>query len=263
MMTEFYALPNTEHFWHWPTLIHFFLVAMAGGAAVITTIALLTKHPKVRTYALVTMVLIVLDLITLWIESPARFRFTHVWIFLSFAPAAPIWLGAWGLSVSLVASFFVWLQKGPRALWATLLIIGSALALVYPGLALAANINRPLWTPVVLILFPLTGMLTVISIAHLLKQDWAKRWIAPLSLASVAMVIVYLAGLAMGGTEARMAFDYLMGHGGLLFALGLVLMAIVPVIRRVPVVAALVPLAGATIIRSLIVEVGQIQFFGF
>ena len=107
------------------------------------------------------------------------------------------------------------------------------------------------------------SMLTVVSIAHLLKQDWARRWIAPLSLASVAMGVVYLAGLAMGGTEARLAFDYLIGHGGLLFALGLVLMAIVPFIRRVPVVAALVPLAGATIIRSLIVEVGQIQFFGF
>jgi hypothetical protein len=262
-MTEFYALPNDVHFWHWPTLIHFFLVAMAGGAAVVTTVAHFTKHPKARTYAFVTMVLIVLDLATLWIESPARFRFTHVWIFLTITPTAPIWLGGWGLAISLVGSFFVWLQRGPRLLWGAILIVGSSLAMIYPGLALAANINRPLWTPVVLILFPLTGMLTVISIAHLLKQDWAKRWIAPLSLASVAMGVVYLAGLMMGGTESRMAFDYLMGHGGLLFALGLALMAVVPVIRRIPVVTALVPLAGATIVRSLIVEVGQIQFFGF
>ena len=262
-MTEFYALPNSEHFWHWPTLIHFFLVALAGGAAVVTTIALITKHPKVRTYALVTMVLIVLDLITLWVESPARFRFTHIWIFLSITPTAPIWLGAWGLTISLVASFFVWIAKGPRALWATLLVIGSALAIIYPGLALAANINRPLWTPVLLVLFPLTSMLSVVALAHLLRQDWARRWIAPLSLASVAIGVLYLAGLAMGTSEMRHAFAYLWGHGGLLFVLGLVLMAVVPVIRRVPVVAALVPLAGATIVRSLIVEVGQIQFFGF
>ncbi len=262
-MTEFYALPNSEHFWHWPTLIHFFLVALAGGAAVVTTIALITKHPKVRTYALVTMVLIVLDLITLWVESPARFRFTHIWIFLSITPTAPIWLGAWGLTISLVSSFFVWIAKGPRALWATLLVIGSALAIIYPGLALAANINRPLWTPVLLVLFPLTSMLSVVALAHLLRQDWARRWIAPLSLASVAVGVLYLAGLAMGTSEMRQAFSYLWGHGGLLFVLGLVLMAVVPVIRRVPVAAALVPLAGATIVRSLVVEVGQIQFFGF
>lgn len=262
-MTEFYALPNSEHFWHWPTLIHFFLVALAGGAAVVTTIAVITKHPKARTYALVTMVLIVLDLITLWVESPSRFRFTHVWLFLSFTPTAPIWLGAWGLILSLVSAFFVWIAKGPRVLWATLLVIGSALAIIYPGLALAANINRPLWTPVLLVLFPLTSLLTVVALAHLLRQDWARRWIAPLSLASVAIGVLYLAGLAMGTSEMRQAFAYLWGHGGLLFVLGLMLMAVVPVIRRVPVVAALVPLAGATIVRSLIVEVGQIQFFGF
>jgi len=262
-MTEFYALPNDVHFWHWPTLIHFFLVAMAGGAAVVTTIAHITRHPKARTYAFITMVLIVLDLATLWIESPARFRFTHIWIFLTFNPAAPIWLGGWGLSISLVGSFFVWLQRGPRHLWAALLVLGSTLAMVYPGLALAANLNRPLWTPVLLILFPLTGMLTVVSIAQLLRQPWARSFSAPLSLASVAMGIVYLAGLLLGNTEARMAFDYLMGHGGVLFAVGLVLLALVPFVRKVPVVAALVPLVGATIIRSLIVDVGQVQFFGF
>ncbi len=262
-MTEFYALPNSEYFWHWPTLIHFFLVALAGGAAVITTIALITKHPKVRTYAFVTMVLIVLDLITLWVESPARFRFTHVWIFLSFTPTAPIWLGAWGLTISLVSSFFVWVSKGPRVLWATLLVIGSALAIVYPGLALAVNVNRPLWTPVLLLLFPVTSMLTVVAIAHLLRQDWARRWLTPLSLTSGALGVLYLAGLAMGTAEAQQAFTYLWGHGGLLFILGLLLMIVVPVILRVPVLAALVPLAGATIVRSLIVEIGQVQFFGF
>jgi hypothetical protein len=64
----------------------------------------------------------------------ARFRFTHVWLFLAFTPTAPIWLGAWGLIISLGSSFFVWLNKGPRLLWSAGLIVGSALALVYPGL---------------------------------------------------------------------------------------------------------------------------------
>jgi MFS family permease len=263
-MTEFYGLPNAEHFWHWPTLVHFAIVALAGGAAVVTAIATITRHPRVRTYALITMVLIVLDLVTLWIESPARFRFTHVWLFLSFTPTAPIWLGAWGLIIALGSSFFVWLDKGPRLLWSAGLVVGSALALVYPGLALALNVNRPLWTPVLLLLFPLTAMVSVLAIAALLRQDWARAPLGWLSLASAVVGVAYLAGLATGGAEARAAFSYLWDHGGTLFVLALALLAAAPLlVRRVPLAAALLPLVSAMVVRSLIVDLGQVQTFGF
>lgn len=262
-MIEWYGVPYSVHFWHWPTLFHFAFVALAGGMAFVTMIATLKDHPRKRTFALITMALIVLDLATLWAESPARWRFTHIWLFLAFTPTSPIWIGAWGLITSLVASFFVWLDKGPRMLWGALLVVGSSLALIYPGLALAVNTNRPMWTTILIALFPLTGMVTVLALAQLLGQAWARRWIAPLGLASAGLGAIYLWGLATGTAEPQAGFAYLWSHGGPLFIVGLVLLAAPALLRRLPILAALVPLVGATVVRSLIVEIGQHQFFGF
>jgi hypothetical protein len=261
-VTEFYFQPNDAHFWHWPTLIHFALVALAGGAAVVTAIAALARHPNARRYALVTMILIVLDLATLWIESPARFRFSHVWLFLAFTPSSPIWLGAWGLIVSLGSSFFLWWGRGPRLLWGGVLVVGSALALIYPGLALALNANRPLWTGALLVLFPLTGMISVVAIAHLLAQGWAGRLLLPLGVASAVVGASYLTGLAIGGAEAQRAFAYLLGHGGGWLIAALAALVVAPLAaRRSALLAAGIPLVAATLIRSLILEVGQRQLF--
>jgi hypothetical protein len=262
-MMEFYGVPNAAHFWHWPSLFHFAFVALAGGMAFVTMIATLRDHPRKRTYAVITIALIILDLFTLWLESPARFRFTHVWLFLTFTPTAPIWIGAWGLILSLVASFFVWIARGPRLLWGSLLVVGSTLALLYPGLALAVNVNRPIWTMILIALFPLTAMVTVVALAILFRQEWGKRWIAPLSLASAFLGAVYLWGLATGAAEAQAGFAYLWSHGGPLFLVGLALLVAPAFLRRAPFLAALVPFVGATVVRSLIVDIGQHQFFGF
>ena len=262
-MVEWYGLPWSQHFWHWPTLFHFAFVALAGGMAFVTMVATLRDHPRKRTYALITMGLIVLDLFTLWVESPARWRFTHVWLFLAFTPTSPIWIGAWGLITSMVASFFVWLDRGPRHLWGALLVIGSSLALVYPGLALSVNVNRPIWSMILIVLFPLTGMVTVTALAMLFKQAWAKAFITPLSLASAGIGVLYLWGLATGVPEAQQGFAYLWSHGGPLFLVGLALLVAPAFLRRTPLLAALVPFVGATVVRSLIVEIGQHQFFGF
>lgn len=263
-MTEFYALPNQAAFWHWPTLIHFFLVALAGGAALLAAIATFRNRANQRMFAITALLLIVLDLFVLWIESPSRFRFTHIWLFLSFRPQAAIWLGSWGLIVSALMSALLAFKWGPKKLWAGLLMVASSLALFYPGLLLASNINRPLWTPMLLVFFPVTSLLIVMGFAVLLRQSWLKPWLAGLSLGSFGLGIMYLAGLAFGQAEAREALMHLWGHGGPLFVLGLVLLLIGPVfMKRALWLAVSLPMIGAIITRSLIIEVGQFQPFGF
>jgi hypothetical protein len=263
MIPEFYGIPNAAPFWHWATLFHFGLVALAGGMAFVTAIAGLRDHPRTRTYALVAIVLILLDLATLWLESPARFRFTHVWIFLSFEPTSPIWLGAWGLTVSLLTSLLLWLKRGPRMLWSSILVATSSMALIYPGLALAVNTNRPMWLPLITVLFPLTAMVTVVALALLFRQAWARRWLVPLSLASVLLSLAYLFGLYTTPIDAGHSLAYFWDHGGPLFVLGLAFLLAPVLVRRFPFVIAVAPLVGATIVRSLIVEIGQHQGFGF
>jgi formate-dependent nitrite reductase membrane component NrfD len=107
-------------------------------------------------------------------------------------------------------------------------------------------------------------MTTVVAIAALLKQPWAARFLTPLSLSSAAVAAVYLIGLALGNAETRHAFAGFWQHDGLWLIVALLLLAATPaLVRRVPLAAAVLPLVGATVVRSLIVEAGQAQFFGF
>jgi len=264
-MTEFYALPNSAPFWYGLLkLLHFFLVALAGGAALLTAVAALRNDPKLRVYATVAIALIVLDMVVLWLGSPARFRFTHIWLFLSFEPQSAIWLGSWALSISAVLSLLLALGKGPRQVWGGLLLVSAAVALLYPGLSLAVNVNRPLWTPLLLAFFSVTSLLIVLGFAVMLRQRWLVPWLAGLSLGGFALGVLYLVDLAFGNLEAREALVHFWRSGGLLFALGLALLLVSPAfIKRVPIAAGLLPVAGAVLTRSLIINFGQFQPFGF
>lgn len=157
-MTEFYGLPNAGEFWHWTNALHFVLVGLAGGIALLAALLQLRGHEEARRYTLLALLVIALDLFVLWAESPARFRFTHIWLFLSFRPPSPIWWGAWGLALAFLFSGLLYLEKGPRKLLAWILLLFSLVALSYPGMALAVNENRPLWNALLAGLFPLTAL---------------------------------------------------------------------------------------------------------
>lgn len=252
-MTEFYGLPNAGEFWHWTSALHFILVGLAGGMAFLTAVLHLKPHPEARRYALWALALIALDLFVLWAESPARFRFAHIWLFLSFHPASPIWWGSWGLALSFFLAGLLYLEKGPRKPLAWALLVLSLVALAYPGMALAVNLNRPLWNALLAGFFPLTALVLVLGIAALLKSPWALYPLRILLGASLLLALLYPLTLPL---EAR---GHLWEEGGVLYGLFLALGIAAFWKANLTPWAAFLAAAG---LRALLVAVGQWQGLG-
>ncbi|WP_287417494.1 hypothetical protein [Oceanithermus sp.] len=261
-MTTFYGLPGAEAFWHWTTLVHFLLVALAGGTAFYTAILGIRRPDAVRGLAWLALAFIVLDLFMLWAESPARFRFSHVWLFLSFEPASAIWWGAWGLATSALMLLLLAMGLGPARLWAGLLALSSSVVLAYPGYALAANAARPLWDHLLLAFFPASGLLLALAVLVWLRPaEEAAPWLQVAALASLALAALYPVALASGGADARLALVlWLRGWGWFLLGGGLLFLAAF-LARRAPALAGGCALAGAFVLRSWIVEQGQHSLF--
>jgi len=218
-MTEFYGLPNAGEFWHWTNALHFVLVGLAGGVAFLAALLHLQNAKEARTLTLWALGLIALDLFVLWAESPARFRFTHVWLFLTFHPQSPIWWGSWGLALAFLSGGLLHLNRGPKEALKWVFLVASLVALAYPGLALAVNLNRPLWKALMVALFPITALALALGLALLLKQGWAR-----LPFQSFLGLGLFLAALYPFSLSAEARAHFLEEGGlayGLLLALGL------------------------------------------
>lgn len=256
-MTTYYGVVNDGPFWHWPTLLHFSLVALAGGVALLAAYRALTWARFPRRLAWVSVGLVALDLVVLWAESEARFRLTHVNLFLTVEPASAIWWGAWGLAGSAVLGLLLALGWGPRRLWGALLVLTSVVTLVYPGLALASNAARPLWSPLMLAFMPVTGLLIAWGLALLFRQSDLRTAVAALGTAGALLGGLYLVGLAFGGLDARAGLGELWREGGPAFVGALAAMLLTPALaRRWPAAAGVVAVAGAVLARTLIVHIG-------
>ncbi|MCS6867432.1 MAG: hypothetical protein NZ846_03075 [Thermus sp.] len=252
-MTEFYGLPNAGEFWHWTNALHFVLVGLAGGVALLAALLHLRGQEEARRYTLLALGLIALDLFVLWAESPARFRFTHVWLFLSFHPQSPIWWGAWGLALAFLSGGLLYLGKGPQRILSWALLLFSLVALSYPGMALAVNLNRPLWNGLMAGLFPLTALVLALGLAALLQSPWALYPLRLLAGASLLLALLYPFTLT---GEAR---EHLLEEGGLLYGLFLLLGLGTFWHERFAPWAGLLAAAG---LRALLVFVGQWQGLG-
>ncbi len=256
-MTEFYGFPNSGEFWHWPNALHFVLVGLAGGMALLAALLTLRQDPERHRYTWLAAGLVLLDLLLLWAESPARWRFSHVWLFLSFRPAAPIWWGAWGLALSLAAAALLLLRERlprlralPLRALGLLLLLGSLVVLAYPGMALAVNPTRPLWNWAVVPLFLVTALGMALGLASLLGSPWARGWARAAGVLGLILWALYpltLEAYARGHLYGEAGVGY--GLSGLLLLLGL------PRGSWGPGVA----LLGAAGLRWLLVMVGQLQ----
>lgn len=257
VVTTFYGAVNDGPFWHWPTLLHFCLVALAGGVALLLAYRALASQRLGWRLPAVSVALIALDMVVLWAESLARWRLTHIDLFLAVRPASAIWWGAWGLAGSAVLGVLLGFGWGPRRLWGTLLAATSTVALLYPGLALAANSARPLWTPLLLAFMPVTGVLLAWGSALLFRQSDLRPAVGVLALAGALLGGLYLVGLATGGLAARAGLRHLWAEGGVGFVGALAALLVAPVLmRRYPAAAGLLVVAGAVVARTLLVEIG-------
>lgn len=256
-ITTFYGVVNQAPFWHWTTLLHFGLVGLAGGVGLLAAMRALTWARFPRRLAVVTVALVALDLVVLWAESEARLRLTHVYLFLSIRPASAIWWGAWALAGSALLGVLLAGGWGPRRLWGALLGVTATVALLYPGLALASNAARPLWTPLLLVFMPVTGLLLAWGLALLFRQTDLRPAVAGLGLAGACLGGLYLIGLALGDDASRTGLAVLWRHGGPAFVVALAAMLVTPaLVRRWPAAAGLLAVAGAVLARTLLVHIG-------
>jgi len=256
-VTTLYGLPGVGPFWHWPTLLHFSLVALAGGTALLAALRALGRERFPRRLAWLALGLVALDLVLLWAGSPARFRLTHVYLYLAVRPGSAIWWGAWGLASTAVLTLLLAVGRGPRWLWGGMLSLTATITLVYPGLALAANAARPLWTPLLLAFMPVTGLLVAWGAALLFRQRDLRDPVAGLALGGALLGALYLAGLAFGGAAARAGLAELWREGGTAYLAALLAMLLSPLlVRRWPAAGGLLAVAGAVLARSLIVHIG-------
>ncbi len=257
-MTTFYGLPNAEPFWHWTTLVHFALVALAGGTAFYVALRSLRKDPSAHRLAWLALAFIALDLLMLWAESPARFRLTHLWLFLSFKPSAPIWWGAWGLAASALLLLLLALGARGERPWAGLLALSSAVVLLYPGYALAVNAARPLWDHLLLALFPATGLLLALGLlAWLRPAAEVGPWLQAAALVSLTLTALYPLALRFGNAAQQAAFAQWLEGAGTFAAAAVLLAAAAVWARKNPYLAGGCAIVATVLLRSWIVEAGQ------
>ena len=255
-MSGVYGVPPSGEVWHGLTLVHFFLVGLAGGSAFLAALSQHRGEGTTRNLLLVAALFVALDLAVLWLESPARFRFTHLWLFATFRPASAISWGAWGLAATLVLALALAYKPQNRFLL-PLLFLSSLVVLAYPGMLLSENPGRPLWDGFVTGLMPLTGLALAVAFWRVFLPGSLARLATPVFLTAGLAALLYPWGLLHGDAGERAAWAGLWQEAGLLYLAGTLALVLAGLFPKRPGLSGGLALLGSALVRSLIVLFGQ------
>jgi formate-dependent nitrite reductase membrane component NrfD len=292
------------HAWHYEVPAYLFLGGVVAGVMILTGLWMLWKpnEDRSRGFALApwaSPVLLSIGMLFLWLDLEDRlnaWRFYMVlkptspmswgsWILLAIYPASILlaWAGTpeelrekWLARIPLrthVAALGKWALENARML-AVLNVMFGALLGIYTGVLLGTMAARPLWNSAILgPLFLVSGMSTGAAFILLYKLADSERALLSrvdmgLILVEIALIAIWLIGLASGGAAAREAValffggPYTAAFWTLVVALGLVTPFVGELIELrheiVPgrMTAALV-LVGGFALRWIVVYAGQ------
>jgi formate-dependent nitrite reductase membrane component NrfD len=291
------------HVWHAEVAVYLFLGGLVAGLMVITGLWLLRpSHARSRALGLVPWaapLLLSVGMFFLWLdlEHPFNaFRF-----YLAFRPTSPMSWGAWILLAIYPASVLLawittppdmrsgvvarlplgrhvarigdWASRRTRTIAITNVVLGAALG-IYTGVLLGTLQARPLWNSAVLgPLFLVSGLSTSVAFLLLYRLDASERITLgrtdmALIAVELALIAIWLIGLASGGAATRAAATVLLGgpYTAAFWTLVVVLGLLVPLAgewleHRHGLVpgrfAAVLVLIGGFALRWIIVYAGQ------
>lgn len=299
------AVLNSDlHLWGWLVALYLFLGGLAAGLLIFAGWAVVTGrrreyYPAVRVATLWTPPLLVAGLVALWLDIGSKW--TPFWLYLTFKPRSPMSWGAWILLVVLVTSALTaapflrsdglglgdrgrqglarlqrWVGPRLRGLAWVNVVLGAALGL-YTGVLLGTMIARPaLNSPVLALLFLVSGMSTAAALLVLLVPGgpWGRRLTGvevTLHVTKLGLVALYLIGLATSGAAAQAAaallirgswawaFWPLVVLAGVVLPLGAALVEATThrLTRALAVLSGFLVLTGGLALRIVLVYAGQ------
>lgn len=285
----------TLHVWGWQVPVYLFLGGLSAGVMIVSALLAARGRPSrtARLLALSAPALVAAGMFALMLdlEHPSHvLRF-----YLAFRPTSPMSWGAWillgvfpvttlfGISqldspdvpkLPGLAVLWRWTQPRGRALGRATLGLGVALGL-YTGILLSTLSARPLWGSALLgPLFLASGLSTGIAWLLLFRLREDERHVLALwdrwaIFVELALLGLFLLGLATGGASSRAAAGLLLGDGrftAIFWALVVIAGLLVPLLlarsteRRglaLPAIAPVLVLSGGFALRWVLVAAGQ------
>jgi formate-dependent nitrite reductase membrane component NrfD len=235
------------HVWGWEIPLYLFLGGMVAGIMILTGARVLRNSKENASSAILLLpwtapILISLGMFFLWLdlEDPFnawRFYMTFkvtspmswgAWILLGVYPVSILlawvltpdpFLGRWKTRLEglpLMGKVTLWARDNTRLLAALNVVMGAALG-IYTGVLLGTMAARPLWNSALLgPLFLVSGLSTGVAFMLLYRLTDQERIVlgrADMVLISVelALLALWMIGLASGGASAQGALDAILG----------------------------------------------------